>query len=234
MNVPAMLGLHDGPKPNKAIIDLISRGTMFTQMNNNGRNSMLLNAYPPRYFKSIETGYRLPGVIALAVNQAGIQLKTMDDLNQGNAISADFTAIGWRERLEYLDIPLLNYTQAGKRLNDLANKSDLSIFEYWLTDMAGHHQDMQAACSLLGIFDSVLGSLLNSWDDENGLIILSSDHGNLEDLSTRHHTRNDVPLLMIGSCKLRELFLNQLNLSWNSRAKPDLTDIAPAIVKFIS
>ena len=49
--------------------------------------------------------------------------------------------------------------------------------------------------SLLETLDTVFGSLLSTWDYENGLILLTSDHGNLEDLSTRRHTRNDVPLL---------------------------------------
>ncbi|MDO9170716.1 MAG: hypothetical protein Q7W29_02680, partial [bacterium] len=30
------------------------------------------------------------------------------------------------------------------------------------------------------------------------LVLLTSDHGNLEDLSTRSHTRNPVPLLAWG------------------------------------
>jgi 2,3-bisphosphoglycerate-independent phosphoglycerate mutase len=31
------------------------------------------------------------------------------------------------------------------------------------------------------------------------LIIITSDHGNMEDLSTRHHTENDVPTVVIGA-----------------------------------
>jgi bisphosphoglycerate-independent phosphoglycerate mutase (AlkP superfamily) len=157
----------------------------------------------------------------------------MNDLFDGDAISADFTAEGWRGHLGYLNTPVLNHVQAGERLNCLSDTSDLTIFEYWLTDMAGHHQDMQSACSILQTLDEVLGSLINSWDGENGLILLTSDHGNLEDLSTRHHTRNDVPLLIIGLPELRELFVHRLNQARGSRPNFNLTDIAPAILKFI-
>lgn len=232
-NVPGWLGFHDGPKPTPPIIEMINNGTLLTQLHQHGRASTLLNAFPPRYFESITAGYRIPGVIALSANQAGIHLKTMADLFEGNAISADFTAEGWRSHLGYLNTPVLNYAQAGERLHNLADTSDLSIFEYWLTDMAGHHQDMQSACSLLETLDAVIGSLLSYWDDENNLILLTSDHGNLEDLSTRHHTLNDVPLLIIGSPELRELFIHHLNAARASKPKPDLTDIATAILKFI-
>jgi 2,3-bisphosphoglycerate-independent phosphoglycerate mutase len=233
INVSAKLGFHDGPKPTPPIIELIQNGTLFTQLHQHGRAAALLNAFPPRYFEAIEAGYRIPGVIALSANQAGIQLKTMADLIDGNAISADFTAEGWRGHLGYLNTPVLNHIQAGERLNNLAETSNLTIFEYWLTDMAGHHQNMESACTILETFDAVIGSLMNSWDDKNSLILLTSDHGNLEDLSTRHHTLNDVPLLIIGSPELRELFTYQINVACGLRKKPDLTDIAPAIVNFI-
>jgi bisphosphoglycerate-independent phosphoglycerate mutase (AlkP superfamily) len=65
------------------------------------------------------------------------------------------------------------------------------------------------------------------------LILLTSDHGNLEDLSTRRHTRNDVPLLLIGSPELRGTFIDHLHDATASREKPDLTDITPTILKFI-
>lgn len=233
VNVSGQLGAHEGPKPTPPIMDLIRRGTLITQLHDRGKTASLLNAFPPRYFESIENGYHLPGVIAFSVNQAGFHLKGQADLYAGDAISADFTAEGWRSHLGYQDTPVLTPIQAGERLSLLAHQSDLSIFEYWLTDVAGHHQDMPAACSLLEILDAVFGSLLRTWDYENGLILLTSDHGNVEDLSTRRHTRNHVPLLVIGMPGLRASFIRQLDLARGLRKEPDLTDIAPSILHFI-
>ena len=116
-------------------------------------------------------------------------------------------------------------------MNKLAEQSDLSVFEYWLTDVAGHHQDSKAAQSILETLDTVIGSLVHALDADQTLILITSDHGNLEDLSTRHHTQNDVPLLLIGSPQSREVFLQGLNGSCTS--KLDLTNIGPAIVRFI-
>lgn len=230
-NVSAWLGSHEGPKPTQPIMELTKQGTIFTQLHQQGKTASLLNAFPPRYFESIDRDYRLPGVIALAARQAGLQLKTKADLFAGQAISADFTGQGWQTHLGYPDTPCLTYQQAGQRLRDLAGLADLAIFEYWLTDMAGHHQDVQAADQILQALDAVIGSLVSLWDAHQGLILLTSDHGNLEDLSTRHHTLNDVPLLLIGSRELRDDFLHAMPAT--CRAVPDLTAIAPAILKFI-
>ncbi len=232
-NVPAWLGYHEGPKPTPPIVDLLKNDTLFTRLQKAGKTSALINAFPPRYFQAIQAGYRIPGAIALSVYQAGIQLKTEADLYAGNAISADFTAEGWRSHLGYADTPVLSLPEAGERLGALAVTADLTIFEYWLTDIAGHHQEMDTAVNLLETFDQVLGSLVNTWDHENGLILITSDHGNLEDLSTRRHTRNAVPLVLIGSEKLREEFITELDRSRQTRQEPDLTDIAPSILGFL-
>lgn len=232
-NVAGILGGHDGPKPNPIVMEILRQGNIFSWMSKNNLKSTLLNAYPPRYFTSIENGHRLPGVIALAARYAGMRINTQDDLAHGRAISADFTADGWRDHLGLVDTPLLNPHEAGERISTLADESQLAFFEYWLTDVAGHHQDMQSACKLLELFDVVLGSLVNSWEDERALILITSDHGNIEDLSTRHHTRNDVPLLLIGSQELRQRFIAELLNTSKARGQLNLTDIAPAIVNLI-
>jgi hypothetical protein len=229
-NVPALLGYHYGPKPNPEIINILKHKTLFSQMAQQDKTSALLNAYPPRYFVSIDNGYRLPGAIALAARLAGIPLKTQEDLFKGDAISTDFTAQGWHDHLGIKDTPLLDPFQAGIRLFTLSKVLDLAFFEYWLTDIIGHHQDMEEACALLELFDTVIGQLVRSWGDDHGLILLTSDHGNLEDLSTRRHTRNDVPLLLIGAQSDRDRFIRNLHLSRGARERLDLTDITPAIL----
>jgi 2,3-bisphosphoglycerate-independent phosphoglycerate mutase len=232
-NVPAWLGEHEGPKPTEPIIELIGQGTLFSRLHQNAREASLVNAFPPRYFESIERGYRLPGVIALSAMLAGMPIHTKQDLFAGKAVSADFSGAGWRSHLGYPGTPVLSINQVGQRLHALAGQADLAMFEYGLTDVAGHHQDLAAARILLDTLDGVIGSLVGSRDDGHPLILVTSDHGNLEDLRTRHHTRNDVPLLLIGSQSSRETFLEDLYRQRTCRSKLDLTDISPAILKFI-
>jgi phosphopentomutase len=57
---------------------------------------------------------------------------------------------------------------------------------------------MAPALALLETFDAMLGGLLAAWDDTRGLVLLTSDHGNLEEAAHTSHTRNPVPLLAVG------------------------------------
>jgi phosphopentomutase len=72
---------------------------------------------------------------------------------------------------------------------------------------------MPAALALLEQFDAVFGELCANWDMNHDLILLTSDHGNLEDLSTRRHTANPVPLLLVGSPVARSAFAEVSNLT---------------------
>jgi 2,3-bisphosphoglycerate-independent phosphoglycerate mutase len=75
---------------------------------------------------------------------------------------------------------------------------------------------------MLGTLDSVLAGLLDVWDWESGLVLITSDHGNLEDLSVRSHTLNPVPTIAIGS--------QHAEMAAQVR---DLADIAPAVRRFL-
>jgi len=120
------------------------------------------------------------------------------------------------------DIPVLTLPEAGARLAALAKNYDFAFFEYWLTDYAGHGQDLAASVQLLEQFDLVLGGLLADWGEAD-LLLLTSDHGNLEDLSTRRHTANPVPLLLVGQPALRRGF----------DEATDLTAVAPGILRLL-
>jgi 2,3-bisphosphoglycerate-independent phosphoglycerate mutase len=171
-------------------------------------------------------------VIAMTAIQAGMSLKTIHDLQAGRAISADFTGKCWIDQLKIPDIPAITPNAAGVRMARLSSAYSFSIFEYWISDIAGHHQDMRAACSLLATLDDVLARLVHTWIDEEGLILITSDHGNLEDLSTRRHTTNPVPLIMIGASHHRRRFLAAMEKE-NPGSVNDLTRVAPAIQKLL-
>jgi hypothetical protein len=225
VNIPKEIGKHYGPKPNPEVAAYLNNGnTLFSWLRAEGKSAALLNAYPPRYFHGIDSGRRLYSSVPLALTSAGFPLFTKDDLNAGRALSADFTGEGWHSFLGLTDAPTFSPHEAGRKTAELALQYDFSFFEYWASDYAGHKQNMSAACILLESFDGVLGGLLDAWDDSRGLILLTSDHGNLEDLSTRRHTDAKVPGLVIGSKSARKKFMEGLT---------DLTGIVPAIRKVI-
>lgn len=223
-NIPQTIGEHYGPKPTPEIAIHLKNGNLFTHLIKDGQKAALLNAYPPGYFSGINSGKRIYSAIPQAVTAAGISLFTQDHLKAGQALAADFTGEGWLQHLKIEDIPLLTTQQAGLKLGQLAQNFDFSLFEYWLSDTAGHRQDMESAVTLLNTLDAVLGSLLEIWDDNEGLILITSDHGNLEDLSTRRHTNNPVPALLIGDPTFRQRFATDLH---------NLTGITPAILNLL-
>ncbi|MEW6287955.1 MAG: hypothetical protein AB1509_17230 [Chloroflexota bacterium] len=224
-NIPRELGYHYGPKPNPEVAAYLNGETLFSQCVRHGRKAALLNAYPPRYFHGIDSGKRLYSSIPLAVTNADLRLFTEKDFYEGRALSADFTGEGWRTMLGFPDAPLMTPQEAGRRLVSLAMEYDFSMFEYWASDYAGHKQQMDTAVGLMEVFDGVMGGIVESgrWDEM--LVVVTSDHGNMEDLSTRKHTGAPVPALVIGNKTAREEF---------TRGMTDLTHIAPAIWKMVS
>ena len=81
---------------------------------------------------------------------------------------------------------------------------------------------MAWAVRQLQTFDGVLEGLVNSWNQPEDLILITSDHGNMEDLSGRRHTAAKVPGLVIGH--KHRLFTDGL---------VDLTGITPQIKFFL-
>lgn len=223
VNIPAQLGYHYGPKPNKEVAEYVRDGNLFSRITAAGKKAALLNAYPPRYFEGIKSGKRLYSSIPLAVTSAGLPLFNHADYFAGKALSADFTGLGWRTMLGYQEAPLRSPHEAGVHLGKLSSGYDFSLFEYWASDYAGHKQNLAWACEQLEVFDGVLGGLLESTTDEL-FILITSDHGNMEDINTRRHTFARVPALLIGPQAQRQAFANGLT---------NLAGIAPAILAAI-
>lgn len=224
INVPAEIDGHYGPKPNPPIAEILRTDNLFMQIHKRGANAALLNAYPPRYFDAVNSGHRLYSAIPLAVTAAGLDLMTSDDLNAGRALSVDFTGKGWAEQPGFPPAPIYTPGEAGNLLADLSQGYDLAWFDFWPSDYTGHRGTMEQAVKLLESLDAVFDGLLRSWENRQDLIVVTSDHGNMEDLSHRGHTDNPVPALLIGPSHLRRNFAKSL---------VDLTNFAPAVLRTI-
>jgi len=242
LNVPALVGGHWGPKPNQAVADILHRENIFKTLIAQGKSATLINAYPQRYFDSIGTGRRMYSAIPMAVDAAGIPLMTAEDLRAGRAFSADFTGEGWRGPrpdptpspadtktslpsggLGYTDTPVYTLPEAGAKLAEVSRERAFTFFEHWVTDMVGHRGTLAEGVAVLEHFDTMLGGLLANWDHANGLVIITADHGNLEDLSQKHHTLNKVPTFVIGDARTE--FARDLT---------DLSGLTPAILSFLA
>jgi hypothetical protein len=239
LNFPKILDYHYGPKPNQCISEFFvsKRGvslqkatdiksiSIFSRMRNAGKNTCLLNAYPPSYFTGINSRKRNHSLIPLAASSSGIRLFDQNDLIMRRALSADFTGQGWRDHLNIYETPILKPDEAGLLMATLSKDYRFSMFEFWETDIVGHKQNFSNAFKVIEKFDLVLKGLINNWDFENDAILITSDHGNMEDLSTRRHTANQVPAIFIGPPEIHSDF------SKNIRS---IGDIAPFIFELLN
>lgn len=196
-NVPRLLGRHYGPKPDAAVREILKEGTLFHDVVASGGRAALITPYPQRYFDAVNSGKRLLSAVPLAATNAGLPLMTAADLRAGRAVSPGFTGQGWREHLGYTDIPLLTLPEAGRRIAEISATYDFSFFEHWPSDRSGHRGSLRQAVEHLEMIDAALGGLFTAWNG-NGLLIITSDHGNIEDKTRRQHTTNPVATVLVG------------------------------------
>jgi hypothetical protein len=197
-NVPRLVGEHYGPKPNQAVAEVIRSGNLFQEAVQAGGSAALITPYPQGYFDAINSGKRLLSSVPLAATSAGLSLMTADELRSGQAVSPGFTGEGWHSHLGYTDIPILSLEEAGRQIGSIARGYTFSFFEHWPSDRSGHRGPLEQAVEHLEVLDEVIGSLIDSWDDEKGLLIVASDHGNIEEKDHRRHSRNPVPTILVG------------------------------------
>lgn len=222
INAPGRLGEHYGPRPDRRIRAILDEASLFARLNQLGLPSYFCNAYPDRYFAAVDRGKRLLSAVPYAAQVGGQDLLTVDDLRAGRALSATFTAEGWRTELGYTDVPLYTAVEAGAQLWRIAQPYRFVFFEHWLTDYLGHHRNHAAAVANFEIFDAFLTGLLEAADLDQTMIIVSSDHGNVEDCSDRKHTENPALTLLLGAG--RDAYADRIH---------QLDDFAPVIVDFL-
>jgi hypothetical protein len=197
VNGARAIGKHFGPHPYSTLKPLLRERNLFRQLHQHGKTTCFANAFPQRFFDYVAHRRSRLTVTTFSCLESNVPLLRSDDLEQGRGISADITNAGWAD-LGYHHISVIEPEEAGERLVRLTREFDFVLFEYWKTDHAGHSQDGKDAVDVLRRFDGMLCGILSSMDTRDTLLLITSDHGNIEDLSVKTHTRNPVPLLLFG------------------------------------
>lgn len=217
-NASHLIGKHFGPYPHSGIKHLLREQSLFIKAQRLEKSCRFINAYPPVFFENARKKNRW-SCTTLMTKSAGIPLHTPRDVEEGGAVTAGITQQAWKEKLD-MDVPVITSESAAKRLLAQAEKYDLILSEYYLTDKAGHNQDVEQAHQVLSVYDEFLMALIRAKKPEDTLV-LSSDHGNVEDLSQKTHTLNKVPLFVYGPGK--EYFKNATNI----------LDVTPGILEVL-
>ena len=198
LNIPQRIGRHYGPKPNLETRQLIARHSYFKYLVGRGKSARLLTAYPSGLLEDFERGKTLRSSIQQAAYESGQPHLSVDDVVNCQALTSEWTTEGWKRYLNISDLPEYSAREAGRLLARLSRQVDFAFHSHWMTDRIGHRGPFDRGVALLERFDQVMAGIMDEWDDAEGLVVVISDHGNMEDLSTRHHTMNDVPTLIIG------------------------------------
>jgi hypothetical protein len=154
------------------------------------------------------------GASTLTALAAGADIPTLDDLVEGRAVLWDITHEIASRHLGY-ELPMVTPEEAGARLAHLSSEYDLVLYESFLTDLAGHRR-IESEWVLPRV-DAFLGAVMEHRAPDTTLV-LCSDHGNVEDATTKAHTTNPVPLLVVGPAAA------------GFHGATDITDVAPAIL----
>ena len=220
VDIAGTVGKHFGPYVPASIRFDVEEKNIFRRLQALGLKSAFANAYPQRYFEYLASPRARQPVVSLAARSAGLLLNGHRELAAGKAVSADITATRWKE-FGHQEVHAVAPETAGRQFYRLSHNIDFILFEYFVTDKAGHEQSMGEAVDVLQRFDAFIGGILECWNPRQDTLLIVSDHGNVEDLSTKSHTRNKVPFIIAGAG--RKHFLHQV---------ASLSDITPAVVTY--
>jgi hypothetical protein len=195
VNGAEVLGRHYTGFPTKSLRAVLWRASLFKQLVEGGLTATFANAFTPRFFELGEAVWDRPmGATSWANRAGGLRFRGFEDLRAGAAVFHDVT----HETLAGRVAPRTP-EEAGAVLAGLAAGHEFTLFEFFRTDKAGHAQDDTWARRELVKLERLLAAVLDAADLSTTTIVLTSDHGNVEDLRVRTHTHNPVPTLVFGA-----------------------------------
>jgi len=214
-NAAKILGRHLSGYPSPTLRALLKQESIFLKLEKSGKTATFANAFTPEY---LDRPARRISASTWAARAASFPLRMVNsELQEGTAVMHDITN-AFLHNNGY-EIILRTPEEAAKNLADLADDFDFCLFEYFLTDVIGHRCDWQAAQETIAKLDAFLGTLLGAFDLQQQSIVVTSDHGNFEDLTTPVHTLNNIATQIWGPAR------SQLATRVRS-----IEDITPAIL----
>lgn len=185
-----VMGEHFGPQPGPTLQRLLRAHSLPARLAGTGARAALVNHYAPEYAASGASGRNRLGCFPYAFRSAGWPLNPPGVPLLGATLGLEYRAPWPRTR------PLTELTRAGQALAHAAPDWDLLVADLWFGDLLGHQgrPDTPPAVALaareyLRGVDALLTGLL----DAGARVVLSSDHGNLEDVQVKAHTLARVP-----------------------------------------
>ena len=214
-NAAAEYGRHFGPWVPTPLRSMLAAESLLARAQATGRTVAFANAYPLSGVPADPRIFRRPAAPPLAADAVGALTRGPAELAEDRAVASSITRERWREHLGAA-LPEVTAAEAGRTLARIASAADLTLFAHYDTDHRGHRGGMAGAVAALERVDAFLGALADALPAD-ALLVVSSDHGNVED-TRGGHTLNPVPVLALGAG--REAFADARSI----------TDVAPLIL----
>lgn len=219
-NAPKFVGKHCGPFPYTTTIPILQKDNILIYFKEKYKSSYFANAYPKVFFDYVNSGRSRLSVTTLTCHLSGTKLNRVSDVRAGRALTAELTNEGWNKRLGY-KLKIIQPKTAARRLLRIAENYKFTLYEYYLSDHIGHLRLANEFEKLFSELDEFLFTLLDEVDSKKNTLIICSDHGNLEDLSVKTHTRNPALTITAGRAA-KEIAENVA----------DISQIKKAIIKY--
>jgi len=216
INVPRLVGGHLGSYPNQKMRELILRHNLLKTLQSRQRRIAFLNAYPvfSRFFQPPHLRIGTDGrfdfsgefpetfkkrISVTTCMMLSCRFKPFDEhhLAHREAVYQDYSNLSLREH--GLNIPEFRPEEAADIIGRRSREFDLTLYEFFQTDLYGHRRTVDESVNLIRNLDLLLNRLLSRLHPERDTLLVTSDHGNLEEGASRTHTRNPVPLIVWGS-----------------------------------
>ena len=240
INVPERIGAHRGSFPNRELRRILGENNLLQSLKEKGVRARYINAFPvynhlfneshvrilpdgrfwfsdsfPRIFRrriSVTTAMML-----LARQQPGGEKEILN----GEALFQDFSNRSLTKR--GLTMPGYSPEKAGRILAKISKEFDFILYEFFLTDLYGHRKAFSQQLALIKRLDRLLNRLFKELDPLHDTVLITSDHGNLEDSRHDKHTLNPVPLITWG-----------VSGDYFQGAIDTIQDVTPAILAYFS
>lgn len=239
INMPRLLNAHRDSYPDKPMRKVIKENNLFTRLKKNRLNVKFLNAYPgsahlytPEHIRILPDGafYRSPTFQSRAGKNLSVTTCMMTssftpvfgekDISMEKALFHDYSNRSLNGN--GMDLPEFSPEKAAEIAFSTSRNHDLLLYEFFQTDLYGHGFELEECVVLIRNLNRLVKHLLSLLDKEKDTLLITSDHGNLEDSLTPLHTSNPVPLITWG----RESEALRRNID-------NLADVTPAVVDFL-
>lgn len=194
-NGAAVMGRHVEGLPGPQLKSLVQKKNLFTRLVDRGYKTTFANAYFTTDVEEVKQR-RHQSVTTVATLAAFGAVRDTAMLLENKAVYQDLT----REFIVPRGYtgPMVSPRESGEHLLAIAAEHDFTLFEYFQTDLIAHKGERSDVERVLLQLDEFLDVVVRFPEEPGRLLLLTSDHGNIEDQSTRLHTKNPVPLVALG------------------------------------